>query len=275
MSTPNIDDVAQTLAEYERLAISTGAAVKIDPPEFTADGAAWTPFWPSGDHPIGARATVHRDGVPTIVYVAWEESFPAEDSWRALWLAKPMKLFGAYVVRAALRRAFRDAIGDRREPDEQQTLAVVPDVARDWEGEIADAADEATVHALHAEMKKARAVTVTRERALRARLTELSKPEKGRDWEDEFLDATTTEAIDALEREAQQARAFTNDNTGKVLRQILNARRKVIVEAAWALDHTKAVEPVAVLAERPAPQDHLPSANRAARRAASRKKGRR
>ncbi|MDR6142071.1 hypothetical protein QE375_001625 [Microbacterium foliorum] len=275
MSTPNIDDVATTVAEYENLAISTGAAVRIDPPEFSADGSEWSPFWLGGGHPVGARATVHRDGVATTVYVSWEESFPAEESWRGLWLAKPMKLFGAYVVRAALRRAFRDAIGDRREPDEQQTLSVAPDVARDWEAEIAGAADEQAVMALHAEMKQVRAVTVARERALRARLGELSAPPAARDWEAEFLEASTTDAIDALEREAQQARAFTADTTGRVLRRILNARRKAIVEAAWALDHAGAPAPAEDESVRPATRDHLPPQNRAARRASSRKKGRR
>lgn len=164
----NIDDVAQTLAEYERLAISTGDTVQIDPPEFSADGLAFAPFWAAEQPPIAARATVHRAGIPTTVYVAWGESLPAEDSWRALWLAKPMKLFGAYTVRAALRRAFRDAIGDRREPDE--ATATITSPVRDWEAEIDDAPTADAVHALHAEMKRARAVTPQLEAQLRNHL---------------------------------------------------------------------------------------------------------
>ncbi|ABR10445.1 hypothetical protein MPMin1_gp15 [Microbacterium phage Min1] len=170
--TPNIDDVAQTLAEYERLAIATGDKVQIDPPEFSEDGAAWSPFWIADAHPAMARVTVHRNGIATTVYVSWAESFPADDSWRALWLEKPMKLFGAYVVRAALRRAFRDAIGDRREPDEAP--AALPVIARDWDAEVAAATTEDAVNALHRAMKDARAVTPDREAALRARLAEVS-----------------------------------------------------------------------------------------------------
>lgn len=171
MSTPNIDDVATTVAEYENLAISTGAAVRIDPPEFS-DGlsvSAWTPFWLADEHPKVARVTVYRNDVPTTVYVSWAESLPAEDSWRALWQAKPMKLFGAYVVRAALRRAFRDAIGDRREPDEQ-TAMPTPLASRDWDAEILKARTPDAVNALHAEMKSNRAMTVQREIALREQL---------------------------------------------------------------------------------------------------------
>ncbi|MFB7843600.1 hypothetical protein [Microbacterium sp. NPDC056052] len=165
----NIDDVAQTLAEYERLAISTGDTVQIDPPEFSADGQVFAPFWAAEQPPVAARATVHRAGIPTTVYVAWGESLPAEDSWRALWLAKPMKLFGAYTVRAALRRAFRDVIGDRREPDETAATPAAP--ARDWEAEIDAANSAGAVLALHEEMKRARAVTPQLETQLRNRLT--------------------------------------------------------------------------------------------------------
>lgn len=164
----NIDDVAQTLAEYERLAIGTGAAVQIDPPEFSADGTTWAPFWMGEAPPVAARVTVHRNGIPTTVYVSWAESLPAEESWRALWIAKPMKLFGAYTIRAGLRRAFRDAIGDRREPDETTAAPAAP--ARDWAAEIDTAGDVDAVHALHAEMKRARAVTPDLELQLRNRL---------------------------------------------------------------------------------------------------------
>ncbi|KJL49508.1 hypothetical protein RS84_00221 [Microbacterium hydrocarbonoxydans] len=173
MSTPNIDDVAQTLAEYERLAISTGATVQILPTEFSADGETWVKFWIDEHPPAIARATVLRDGIPTERYVVWAESLPAEDSWRALWMAKPTKLFGAYADRSVLRRAYRDAIGDRREPDEQIDAPMAPALQREWEAEIAAAATTDAVHELHAEMKTARAVTVPRERALRTRLAEI------------------------------------------------------------------------------------------------------
>lgn len=172
MSTPNIDDIATTVAEYENLAISTGARVRIDPPEFSngLSTDTFTPFWLLDENPKVARVTVYRDDVPTMVYVSWAESLPAEESWRALWLAKPMKLFGAYVVRAALRRAFRDAIGDRREPDEQTAVPATPAAARDWDAEIRGAQTPDAVNVLHTEMKQHRAITVTREIALREQL---------------------------------------------------------------------------------------------------------
>src|SRR5690606_15784417 len=62
------DEVKQTLAEYERLAISTGATVQIDAPEFSENGIDWSPVWGAGEGhvlPSFARVTVHRDGIPT------------------------------------------------------------------------------------------------------------------------------------------------------------------------------------------------------------------
>lgn len=171
----NIDDVAQTLAEYERLAISAGDTVQIDPPEFSTDAEHWLPI--VGElTPRWARATVHRNGVPTTVYASWDESLPLETSqaddgrlWRDIWEQKPMQRFGSFIVRAALRRAFREVIGDRVEPDEDapKVAAATP---RDWEAEIDKAADDDAVHALHAEMKRARAVTPDLELQLRNRL---------------------------------------------------------------------------------------------------------
>lgn len=182
MSTPNIDDVATTVAEYENLAISTGARVRIDPPEFS-DGLSispFTPFWLVDENPKVARVTVYRDDVPTTVYVSWAESLPAEDSWRALWQAKPMKLFGAYVVRAALRRAFRDAIGDRREPDEQHSMpapsapaAAEPQDAVDWFARVDDATTLDALNAVRAEARLARAVTLPLKQRMDARRDEI------------------------------------------------------------------------------------------------------
>ena len=170
MSTPNIDDVAQTLAEYERLAISTGATVQILPPEFSADGSTWLPYWIDTEPPVLARAGVHRDGVLTERYVVWAEALPAEESWRALWELKPTRLFGAYASRAVLSRAFRDAIGDRREPDDQAGPPAPVETSRDWDAEIPAALTVEAVHELHAQMKRARAVTVSREAALQEQL---------------------------------------------------------------------------------------------------------
>ncbi len=172
MRALNVDDVTQTLAEYERLAIKSGAKVQIDPPEFSGGDGAWSPLWLADLPPVAARATVHRDDVPTTVYRRWDESIPVEESWRLLWVAKPMTLFGAHTLRAALSRAFRDVIGDRREPDDNhEAPATVP---RDWEAEIAATSAPDAVDALHAEMKRASAVTPHLEQALRARRAELT-----------------------------------------------------------------------------------------------------
>lgn len=239
MTMPNIDDVAQTLAEYERLAISTGATVQILPTEFSADGSTWLPYWIDTEPPVLARATVLRDGIETVRLQVWAESLPAEESWRALWQLKPTKLFGAYADRAALRRAFRDAIGDRREPDEQTPQpAVASD--RDWAAEITAAQSAEAVNTLHAEMKAARAVTVALERALRARLAELST-------ERIVLAASGGGKGDAV------ADAWTP------------------ADGEWPPPAPERSDSAAAV--RPAPRDYLPPVNRAARRAATRKKG--
>ena len=175
-----LEEVQQTLAEYERIAIGTGEWNGTDAPEFSDNGMAWTSAWlPSEDneHPALCRATVYRKGVdhPVVVIVRWDEAFPADDDWRALWGRKPIALFGAFAIRAALRRAFRDVIGERREPDE--TLTVDPPRAasteRDWFADLAAAETPAAVGLLHTEAKKARAVTVELERAIRHRIREL------------------------------------------------------------------------------------------------------
>lgn len=251
MTIPNIDDVAQTLAEYERLAISTGATVQIMPTEFSTDGMTWVPFWIESEPPVLARATVLRDGIETVRVQVWAESLPAEDSWRNLWMQKPTKLFGAYADRAALRRAFRDAIGDRREPDEQ-TPPPETASARDWEDEIEKAETPAQVTELHAEMKTARAVTVVLERALRTRLTELG---------------TAKRAELAAQRDTRQGVSITD----AVADEVADSWKPVDQASAAVAEHIGRRTPPA----RRTPKDHLPPANRAARRAASSKKGRR
>lgn len=233
--TDNIDDVAQTLAEYERLAISSGATVQIDPPEFMGEASAgeWAPIW-LDTCPDFARATVHRDGIPTQVYVSWDESLPAEDSWRALWERKPMKLFGAYALRAALRRAFRDVIGDRREPDEKPAVGEpsAEPVVVDWGLAIEGAASVAVLDELWAKMREERARTGALEKAYRERRAELVEAE----WKSDatpFVDMSPISAASVSQRVEGQ--------------YLMNGPRQ--------------------------PQDHKPPQNRAARRAS--KKGRR
>ncbi|ONI62657.1 hypothetical protein CSIV_14375 [Microbacterium sp. CSI-V] len=118
-----VDDVAQTLAEYTRYALSTGARLEIEPVEFTADGEVWVPLWLHDGPPAAARATVRRDGIPTVVFRRWVEALPGETVltndgrlWRDIWEANPTERLESYVLRAALGRAFADVIGDRPEP---------------------------------------------------------------------------------------------------------------------------------------------------------------
>lgn len=230
----NIDDVAQTLAEYERLAITSGAKVQIDPPEFS-DGLSltpWTPFWIGAQPPKVARATVYRDDVPTVVYVVWDESLPVETAqtedgrlWRDLWIAQPTKRFGSFALRTALRRAFREVVGDRVEPDEDapRVAAPTPD-PRNWDDEILLAQSLAELDATWADMRAHRARTGALEVAYRKRRDELTAA---------VWIAPTPELSDD---ERARHRAFFG-------------------------------------AERPEVQDHRPPQNRAARRASARKKG--
>lgn len=128
-----VDAVEKTIADYERAAIETGEWNGTDAPEFSDDGETWTTAWgptvdrqPPGDdtepwtHPTFARATVRRKGIkrPVVVVIRWDEALPADEHWRALWMRKPIALFGAFALRAAYRRAFRDVIGDHHAPDE-------------------------------------------------------------------------------------------------------------------------------------------------------------
>lgn len=241
--TATIDEVAKTLGEFEALAQKTGEWDGAEPVEFSADGVNWLPVWvATDDHPFPpfARATVHRKGVaaPTVMIVAWDESVPADDEWRALWERKPMKLFGSFALRSAIRHAFRDVVGDLRGPDEQ---------------------DGPTIGAPGANAEP-------------------------RDWDAEYRAAETVDVLDGIRRDVRTARQNTDQ-----LNALYRERKAQLTAEAWTprelanltdtteenaaelLTEVAAAEPAA----RPgrAPQDHLPG-NRAARRAASKKKGR-
>lgn len=139
-----VDDVAQTLAEYTRIALSTGSRLEIDPVEFTADGEVWVTLWLREEHPAGARATVRRDGIPTIVERPWREARPGEEAltdtgrrWIDIWEENPTERFESYVLRAALARAFADVIGDRPEPGKPRARAAAPAPLEPADGEPA------------------------------------------------------------------------------------------------------------------------------------------
>jgi hypothetical protein len=178
-----LEEVSATIADYERLAIGTGEWRGTEV-SFSNDAASWSPYLPpTEDHPVPllARGVVHREGVtvPTSVVIVWGESVPTEPEWADLWARKPHALFGAAVVRATLRRAFRDAIGDRAEPTESGPIApskrgaeLTPST-RDWLAEIEAAQTPDAVNAIKADARAARAVTIPIEKALRARLAEV------------------------------------------------------------------------------------------------------
>jgi hypothetical protein len=177
-AAPSEEDVAKTIAEYETIAIGTGAAAEFDAPEFTADGTTWSQVWLSQDPPVAARATARRDGAASTVVVLWNDALPAEDSWRDLWLRRPMPLFGAYVRRDAIRHAFRDAIGDRREPgDHGGKTPEAPAPERDWDADLENASTVEQLTEVWAAARTARARTAPREVVFERRLAQLEQVE--------------------------------------------------------------------------------------------------
>lgn len=184
-TAPALEVVEHTLAEYERIAIGTGAWNGAEAPEFSNDGVHWSAAWlpsESFPYPLLARATAYRHGVdrPTVVVVRWDESVPAIDGWRELWLRKPTALFGAFARRAAIRSAFRDVLGDRREPDEVDPPAPSPaGTQRNWFAELDKTKTTEEVLALHTDAKAARQVTVDLERAIRLRLKYVAEAATG------------------------------------------------------------------------------------------------
>ncbi|HWU47806.1 MAG TPA: hypothetical protein VN133_13700 [Humibacter sp.] len=268
--TENIDDVAQTLAEYERLAIKTGAKVQIEPAEFTADGETWTPLWLSNDHPLAARVRVHRDDIVTERFVPWAEAVPTESAmtsdgrrWCDLWAARPSLRIGSYITRMALGTAFRDAIGDRRAPDDED----VPDIARrvktqepvevDWDAAIENAPNVVDLDRVWADMRTARARSGAREVAYKTRRAAMVRGE--------WVTSGDLPAPELSPEEGIRSRAFFGGDPAE----------NMPADMPFAPVPARHVDSGAS-AGRPdirRPQDHKPPQNRAARRAS--KKGRR
>lgn len=251
MSTELVEK--KTIGEVEHIVHASGEWDGTGPVEFSDDGITWTQAWAptietANDgstvavdiaHPEFARVEVYRKGVrvPTTVTIRWSEQYPAaSEEWSGKWDRSPMRHFGRIVRMVAFRQTFRDLLGDLRIEDE------------------GDDRDQATTEADAA-------------------------PAAERDWAAEFLATETIEQIDTLEAEARTARVFTPDKAGTDLHRTARNQRKALVESAWAIS-TAEPAPIVTAAEtpaveRPAPRDHLPPQNRSARRAASRKKGRR
>ena len=254
MSTELIEK--KTIGEVEHIVHASGKWDGTGPVEFSDDGVTWVQAWaptietaPDGSthrveiaHPEFARVEVYRKGVriPTTVTIRWSEQYPAaSEEWSGKWDRSTMRHLGRTVRMVAFRQTFRDLLGGIRIEEEVDERDVSTAVAT-------DAAPAAPVE---------------------------------RGWEAEYLAAETIEQLDALDVEARAARVFTPDKGGTALHRLSKTQRKALVEAAWAVDHLPTPEPVsgdaAPAAERPAPRDHLRPQNRAGRRAAARKKGRR
>lgn len=235
----------KTIAEVERIVHGSGLWDGTGEVEFSDDGSHWSAAWApdaDGAHPQFARVSVYRKEVriPTTVTIRWDEQFPqASEEWAGKWLRSPMRHFGRTARMIGYRQTFREILGN-----------IV----------IEDEADDRAPGAI---TKDAPAPT----------------PAPERDWEAAFLGTTTIDEIDALEAEARAARIFTPNAAGTALHRVARKQRKALVEAAWAHDHAAAPETAAPaperVVERPAPRDYLPPQNRADRRAARRKKGRR
>lgn len=246
MSTTELIE-KRTIGEVEHIVHASGLWDGTSSVEFSNDGEQWSAAWAPSDehpHPEYARVTAYRKDVrlPAAPTIRWDEQYPAaSEKWSGMWDRSPMRHFGRTVRMIAFRQLFRDILGDIRIEDEADDR---------------DTAAAGTSTAASADVA----------------------PMPARDWEAAFLGAKTIDEIDALEAEARAARIFTPNAAGTALHRVARNQRKALVEAAWALDHASAPEPAPERErglERPAPRDYLPPQNRADRRAARRKKGRR
>lgn len=232
----------KTIGEVEHIIHASGQWDGTEPVEFSNDGEHFAETWmptEENPHPQFARVTVHRKDVkiPTRKTIRWDEQYPAaSEEWAGKWDRSPMRHFGRTVRMVAFRETFRDMLGD----------IVIEDEADD--------------RVTPADAPPAAPATMPR------------------NWSKEIAEAQSPELLDAIEREGRAVRIFTPDAEGTALHRQLRARRREIetewkdAGSAWDLP----AEPAADAAPaRPAPKDHLPPANRAARRKAARKKGRR
>ena len=187
MSTEITEEaVQQTLQGYLTIATKTGELRGVNV-EFTADGVTWHPAifnLADGEHPLAARARVYREGwvEPTAPIEMWDDVVPAEEGWRALWFARQHVLFGAHVLRTALRRTFADVLGDRREPDDLDALPAPatrqtpePDDAEaiDWLARVNGATTIDELNAVRTEARLARSVTLPLKQRMDARRDEI------------------------------------------------------------------------------------------------------
>ncbi|MEI3845238.1 MULTISPECIES: hypothetical protein [unclassified Microbacterium] len=234
----------KTIGEVERIVHGSGLWDGNSAVEFSNDGETWSETWaPTDAHPLPefARIEVYRKDVriPTKVTIRWDEQVPrADEFWAGKWVGAPMRHFGRTARMVGFRQTFRDLLGN-----------IV----------IEDEGDERTL----------------------PDATPAQTPAE-RDWRTEIAEAQSLVLFEQIEKDARAARIFTPSPEGTALHIAFRARRRELTAAdpdPWSTQAPGAVvsapdEHVATVAPaRPAPQDHLPPANRAARRKAARKKG--
>lgn len=96
-------------------------------PEWSKDGAAWSPFWTWDDPPMVARVGVRRRGFPEPLwaYATWQESaqLKRDGTPMSLWKTRPSFMLGKCAEAQALKRAFPAELGSLSytlESDEDQ-----------------------------------------------------------------------------------------------------------------------------------------------------------
>lgn len=227
----------KTIGEVEHIVHGSGQWDGTGPVEFSNDGEAWAQAWtPSEEHPHPefARVEVYRKDVRIPTTVTIR--------WDEQFPAASEQ-WSQMWTRSPMRHFGRTArmVGFRQTFRELLGDIVIEDEADDRAEPWTPPEDAAPV---------------------------------ARDWAAEIAAAESDELLDVIEKEARAARIFTPDAAGTALHRALRARRREVAakwdqaQSAWS---TPAVEETP--AERPRPQDHLPPANRAARRKAARKKG--
>lgn len=228
----------KTIGEVERIVHASGQWDGTGPVEFSTDGTTWAESWgPTAEHPFPefARVEVHRKDVRVSTRTTIRWD---EQIPRAdeFWAAKWTGAPMRHFGRTARMVAYRQTFRD-----------LLGDIAIEDE----DSAPAPT-------------------------------PDADRDWAAEFAAAEDIAAIDKLDAEARAARIFTPDDAGTALHRAFKQARAAVL-AATPASADEAWAPVDHIPDQPrlrhrhaAPRDYLPPAgNRAARRAAQRKGGRR
>lgn len=240
MSEPTTIPEVKTIAEVERIVNGSGLWDGTGEVEFSDDGITWTAAWipeTTGAHPQFARVSVYRKEVriPTTVTIRWDEQFPAASEE---WAGKWLRSPMRHFGRTVRMVGYRQTF--------RELLGNV---------RIEDEADDRATAAVEHTPAEAEAPI---------------------DWAAAIAGAKSLDEINEIDKAARAARVFKPNAAGTALHAALTHRRRELtaaVDAAWTPDAEPTTEPAAP--ERPAPRDYLPPQNRASRRAAARKKGRR